>query len=177
MRYIRLGLMCGVLLLPNGSVHAESIWQDKNVDIEKRLNIAYRYLEKGKGQEVLSETETFIKDNPDSFDAYAVKTMVSLEMNKWDKAIESGKEMVRLKPNNFASRLGLGQAYGGKRLFDSAIPELNEAIKLSPQDPGAYYYLGLAYLESGQRDKAKEVERKLEKINSQAANELAVLLR
>src|SRR3990167_5040894 len=129
--YLRLILAVGFFLYLDGAVYAENIWQDKEANLEKRFNIALGYLDKGKGAQALSKTEEFIKTNPNSFDAYAVQTMVSLEMHVWDKAIESAKEMIRLKPDDFAAHLGLGQAYGGKGLFNDAIDELNEAIRIN----------------------------------------------
>ncbi len=176
-KHFELILTVGLFLCTGNIVYAESIWQDKGANFEKRVDIAHSYLKKGQGEKALSETEMVIKNNPDLFEAYAVKTMICLEMNKWDNAIESSKEMIRLAPDNFAAHLGLGQAYGGKRLFDDAIQEFKEAIRIKPDDPGAYYYLGFAYVENGQKDKAKEVHDRLKTINTEAAEALGKLIR
>jgi len=53
-----------------------------------------------------------------------------------------------------------GKAYLALNKYDAAIASLRRAIELQPEQPGAYYQLGVAYRKSGQLDRAaNEFER------------------
>ncbi len=51
-----------------------------------------------------------------------------------------------------------------KEEYDQAISDYNQAIKLNPQDSGAYNNRGLAYENTGQYDQAMKDYDKAEKL-------------
>jgi len=74
----------------------------------------------------------------------------------YQKAIESFKEAIRLKPDDVYVHFNLGLAYNNSGDYQKAIESFKEAIRLKPDDVYAHYNLGLAYSNSGDYQKAIE---------------------
>jgi tetratricopeptide (TPR) repeat protein len=49
----------------------------------------------------------------------------------------------------------IGWIYVKKNMASAALPHLESSVKKTPEDPIAHYHLGMAYLETGEVDKAK----------------------
>ena len=78
----------------------------------------------------------------------------------YQKAIESFKEAIRLKPDDVYVHFNLGLAYNNSGDYQKAIESFKEAIRLKPDDVYAHYNLGLAYSNSGDYQKAIESFKK-----------------
>jgi|GEM_PF-3213084 len=76
----------------------------------------------------------------------------------WDKAVESSRKAVALKPNNAAYRLQLGISLYEANKPKQAKEHLEETIKLQP-DEKAYWYLGRIYASEDEPKKAAEAWR------------------
>jgi tetratricopeptide (TPR) repeat protein/TolB-like protein len=79
---------------------------------------------------------------------------------RYDEAIASIQEAVRLEPNNAGAHASLGRAYWvGKGMIDEGIEELEHAISINPQ--GGYAYLQLVFLHTikGNYERAEAVAR------------------
>src|SRR5207253_10335601 len=61
--------------------------------------------------------------------------------------------------------------------FDDAITSYKEAARVQPNEPEAYYNLGLAYLEKGDRESAMVQARRLESIDAELNKKLLAELR
>lgn len=57
---------------------------------------------------------------------------------------------------SFEALLSNGQQLVNTQRYQQAIAVLEQAIRLNPDNPEAYYYLGDAYSKSGETEKAKE---------------------
>jgi tetratricopeptide (TPR) repeat protein len=75
---------------------------------------------------------------------------------EYDKAIESYKEAIELKPDDAAAYYNLGNAYNDLGEYAQAIESYKKAIKLKPDDVAAYYNLGNAYYNRSEYAKAIE---------------------
>ncbi len=51
----------------------------------------------------------------------------------------------------------IGQSYLLNKEYDKAIAKFSEALKINSHDPELYYYLGLAYEQSGRLEQAKDM--------------------
>ena len=56
--------------------------------------------------------------------------------------------------------------------FDEAITSYKDAARVQPNEPEAYYNLGLAYLEIGDRDSVVIQARRLESIDAELSKKL-----
>jgi serine/threonine protein kinase/tetratricopeptide (TPR) repeat protein len=80
---------------------------------------------------------------------------------RYDEAIESFQEALRLEPNNAGAHASLGRAYWiGKGMIDEGINELEHAIAINPQ--GGYAYLQLVFLHTilGNYQRAEAVAKR-----------------
>jgi Flp pilus assembly protein TadD len=63
---------------------------------------------------------------------------------------------LRLEPNAVDPLNSLGVLYAQQRRYDQAMPLLEKAVELSPNDAAAHLNLGGAYAEMGKMDRAEE---------------------
>ncbi len=64
----------------------------------------------------------------------------------------------------------IGQSYLMNKEYDKAIAKFSEALKINPHDPELYYYLGLAYEQSGRLEQAEQMYEKAVTINRGFSN-------
>ena len=86
-----------------------------------------------------------IKLNPKLSHAHQFLGGAYNTLGRYDEAIESISEAVRLEPNNAGARGSLARAYWiGKGMIEEAIVELERAVSINPQ--AGYSYLQLVFL-------------------------------
>jgi len=86
---------------------------------------------------------------------------------RYEEAVASFREAVRLKPDFFDAYANLANAYGKLKRFEEAIPIFEEAVRACPENAGLYSSLGLLYLNAGQGIKAVESLEKAAAIDPQ----------
>lgn len=64
----------------------------------------------------------------------------------------------------------IGQSYLLNKEYDKAIAKFTEALKINPHDPELYYYLGLAYEQSGRLEQAKTMYLRAVELNRGFSN-------
>lgn len=99
-----------------------------------------------------------IKLNPRLSHAHQFLGSAYINLGKYDEAIASLKEALKLEPNNANCHSGLARAYWiGKGMIEEAITEHEHAIAINPQ--GGYAYLQLAFLHAlrGNYERAETV--------------------
>ena len=70
------------------------------------------------------------------------------------------KQALEIQPNNPFCYIALGRALLGKGQVQEAVPELEAAAKIAPQDPQPHFYLEQAYRRlSRTADALKEKEQ------------------
>jgi tetratricopeptide (TPR) repeat protein len=77
-----------------------------------------------------------------------------LRTGQIDRAIEEYLESMRLKPDDYRTRVRLGSAFFCKQNYDEAIIHWSEAVRLMPDDHKTHALLGNAFLKQGNINKA-----------------------
>jgi len=71
---------------------------------------------------------------------------------------------VRAKPQSADGFNLLGYSYRNLKKYDESLVAYKQALRLDPRHRGAHEYIGMAYVEMGQIDKAREHLASLDKI-------------
>ncbi len=96
-------------------------------------------------QKALEIEQKAIELNPRLSHAHQWLGSAYTSLGRFDEAIESIREAIRLEPNNANAHASMARAYWiGKGQIDEAIVEFEHAIALNPQ--GGYSYLQLSFL-------------------------------
>ncbi|MFH1369440.1 MAG: tetratricopeptide repeat protein [Elusimicrobiota bacterium] len=66
---------------------------------------------------------------------------------KYDEAAEGLNRLISQKPEaeNLEARLSLGLVYYKMKRYDNALEEFGKSISISPDNPMAYYFMGMIY--------------------------------
>jgi len=155
-----LNVLRNIISMPNQSSDAKIKLKDVEKDLKNNKKI-----------DALDKLDIVINLEPNNYDILGLYVVICIGSGLWDRAINPAKKMVALKPDS-VSYLVLGQVHGGNGMFSEAIENLSKATELDPANVGAHLYLGAAYVETGQTDKAKEEYEKLKKLDWSAAAEL-----
>jgi tetratricopeptide (TPR) repeat protein len=95
----------------------------------------------------------------------------SIERNP-EKRFSILKEMARKYPKEKRVHYYLGSYYGGKRMYDQEIEELNKALELDPNYGSALNSIAYTYSDMGDYDKALEYFKKYASVSPGDANPL-----
>jgi membrane associated rhomboid family serine protease/TolA-binding protein len=93
-----------------------------------------------------------------------------LAESKTEQAIAELQAAVRQRPGYLPAHYELARAYWIKRDFASVEGELKRVIELKPKDEGAYFFLGMTYLEEKRPQPARESFAQLLRVNPNSAN-------
>jgi tetratricopeptide (TPR) repeat protein len=78
--------------------------------------------------------------------------------NQWDKAVKYYEKANSKNPNlELDTNILLLQVYTERKEFDKVQKKATECMEVFPSQPQFYYYLGLAYNQLTQFDKAKDI--------------------
>lgn len=91
---------------------------------------------------------------PASDDLRQARTLI--EKKDWPAAVELLATYTRTNPQNADSFNLLGYSYRHLKRYDESLAAYNKALALNPRHRGAHEYIGEAYIQLGQLDKAKE---------------------
>ncbi len=78
-----------------------------------------------------------------------------IEKKDWAGAAEQLAAYTRAHPNSADGFNLLGYSYRHLKRYDESLSAYNQALALNPKHRGAHEYIGEAYLQLGQIDKAK----------------------
>ena len=114
---------------------------------------------------LVKRAEMKLEKNPNDLRGWIAIAPAYERLGQLDKAVEAWRRAIALseKPDpDLYNAFGeaLVRAAGG-RLTEEAVRAFREARKLRPDDPMSRYYLAMADLQAGQREKAYEELRKL----------------
>ncbi|MCA3237093.1 MAG: tetratricopeptide repeat protein [Curvibacter sp.] len=95
-------------------------------------------------------------DTPDTPTQSDLSPAIKLIENKnWSDAISSLLVYTRANPNSADGFNLLGYSYRQLKRYDESFAAYNKALALDPKHRGAHEYIGEAYIQLGQLDKAK----------------------
>jgi tetratricopeptide (TPR) repeat protein len=79
---------------------------------------------------------------------------------EYDRAIESYKKAVEIKPDFHEAWYNMGNAYSDKKEYDGAIESYKKAVEIKPDFHEAWYNMGNAYSAKKEYDRAIESYKK-----------------
>jgi tetratricopeptide (TPR) repeat protein len=92
------------------------------------------------------------------------KAQTQIEQKDWPAAVARLEKYVKDNPTDPDGFNLLGYSLRQLKRYPEAIQNYKEALRLDPQHRGAHDYLGQAYVQLKELDKAKELLASLEKI-------------
>lgn len=151
--------------------------------IELKSNFARAYLSyanhlslTGRHEQAIAEIKKAREFDPLST---AVNTHVGYRLffaRRYDEAIEALKQTLELTKTYPLTHIVLGYVYAEKGMYREAISAYQEAINLGGDNPGTQIYLGVAYAKAGDRERAREILKRLQTSRSYVSpGELAIL--
>jgi adenylate cyclase len=122
--------------------------QYSNAYRRKALALTMLYRSYDRNPELLREAESLclktLELKPDRFDTYLPLAQIYTLQGNMEKAEATAMEFVRKDPENYYSHSSLGFFYANTAQYTKAIPALEEAIRLNPNDRVTLYNLVLA---------------------------------
>lgn len=112
------------------------------------------------GQIALAADEPPVREAPPDLS----KARQFIEKKDWSNAAETLVTFTRANPSNADGFNLLGYSYRHLKRYDESLAAYNKALTLDPKHRGAHEYIGEAYIQLGQLDKAKVHLDALDKI-------------
>jgi superkiller protein 3 len=139
----------------------EKSYMEISSDPEIWNNLGFAYAGRGEWNKAIEAYEKALSlDNrfAEAFfnlgDVYMTLGIEKRNMDLVKKSLENFKKATEADPQYPSPFFGLGRAYRITRNSVDAIANLKKAIALRPDFDAAYYYLGLTYLEKGEKPQA-----------------------
>jgi serine/threonine protein kinase/tetratricopeptide (TPR) repeat protein len=140
-------------------------------------NLGYLYLQQKRYADSAAMTEKALRFNGRDYIGWENLALAYSWLNRKDKAVAAREreltlleEMAKLKPQDANLQASLGVLYAKKNLPEQAIPRLQSALALAPDDPEVLINVGDGYEALGQRKLAIDfLEKGIRKGFSQAA--------
>jgi tetratricopeptide (TPR) repeat protein len=104
--------------------------------------------------EARREFEQELEIDPSNAGAEYVLAELARQAEQWDDAIKHFSRAAKLDSGFADAFLGLGSSLVSVKRFSEAIPPLETAVKLEPQNPTGHYQLGVAYSRAGRKQDA-----------------------
>lgn len=170
-----------VWLLAASSATGFAVLTDPSADEVRRA------LNQGRADDALGMLDTALQRNSNDAQALNLRCRVYFAERRWDAAIQSCEQAVKLDGGNSSYRLWLGRAYGEKadrvafftayRMAKQIRAEFEQAVNLDGKNIGALTDLGEYYIEApaflgGGYDKAEALAVRLDSLSPLDAMEM-----
>ena len=106
-----------------------------------------------------------------SEDPMLMQSKTLIAKNDWSAASAALEVFVKQNPQDADGFNLLGYSYRNLRRYDESFAAYRRALTLDPKHIGAHEYIGIAYVQSGQLDKAREHLAILDKLCSASCEE------
>lgn len=142
----------------------------KNPDDSRgSLGLAGLKRQQGKYEEAIDILQFAIQNNQTDAGLWHGVATVVAEQRGVDAAVTFYEESLRLDPNFSVAVSNLGMAYSAEGRFDEALPWMQKAAKMRPDDPDTHFNLSAALLGTGDLENGwQEYEWRLDKRRSEA---------
>jgi uncharacterized protein (AIM24 family) len=111
----------------------------------------------GKNEEARDELERAAHLRPGNLKAHNLLGLTLFKLGLFDRAIETYERLIQESPKDATLRINLGLVHLKAGQTGEAVAQLETAVDLVPDRPKALNYLGLAYAQARELDKAKRV--------------------
>jgi len=115
-------------------------------------------------EEAKKEMQQELEIDPSNAGAEYVLGALAKQNQQWDEAIQHFSRATKLDASFGDAFVGLGACLGSAKRFSEAIPPLENAVKLEPENPAPHYLLAIAYSRTGRKedgDKQFAIQRQL----------------
>jgi len=115
-------------------------------------------------EEAKKEMQQELEIDPSNAGAEYVLGALAQQNQQWDEAIQHFSRATNLDASFGDAFVGLGACLGSAKRFSEAIPPLENAVKLEPENPAPHYLLAIAYSRTGRKedgDKQFAIQRQL----------------
>src|SRR6059058_394107 len=113
-----------------------------------------------------------VKIDPQNAGAEYVLGELARQASEWTAAIDHFSRATKLDAGFAEAYLGLGSSLISEKRFAEAVPALQAAVRLQPQNPLSHYDLATALSRSGHKEDAERefaIHRKMQEANPPAA--------
>ena len=115
-----------------------------------------------------------------ALNAHSVRALIHYswqmgEAGRFEEALESGREAVRLDPLSPVAQTTVGQAYYLNQDFETATTEYQELVALDPADPSSHFFLAWSLEQRGEFELAIESHQRAIELSDNASLYLAGL--
>lgn len=117
--------------------------------------------ETGKTRELAARAYE-LRDRTSQRERFRIETSYYDSTGEIDKEIQVYSQWMQAYPNDATPRLELGAIDSDRQEFDRAVPELQEAQRIMPDDASVYVSLMHSYMSSGQLEEAKRTLQEAE---------------
>jgi Flp pilus assembly protein TadD len=131
-----------------------------------QLHLGYVLLNQKKYREAREWLERSAKSNTPAPEVFYYLGLVAQEQNDDAGAIALFEKAVQKLPSYSHARIALGSSYIKLRNYERARQELEEAVRLDPDEPKAHYNLALLYSRLKDPVRAQEQMRIIEKLKA-----------
>jgi tetratricopeptide (TPR) repeat protein len=97
------------------------------------------------------EFQQELEIDPSNAGAEYVLGEIAREAQQWDDAVKHFTRAAKLDSSFGDAYLGWGVALVSTKKFSEAVPPLEVAVKLEPENPAAHYNLAIAYTRTGRK--------------------------
>ena len=125
--------------------------------------------------ELANKLSNYIRRNPDAMAHYNLGNAYG-DSGKYQEAIESYKQALRIDPDYADAHFNLGYTYRKLGKYQEAIESYKQALRIDPGYADAHFNLGYAYRKLGKYQEALEQYKFLKNLDSKLANELFDML-
>jgi tetratricopeptide (TPR) repeat protein len=115
---------------------------------------AYRAAANNNPNEAFAQLDVYRNRNANDPKLFVAYGRVNLTLKRYDQALSSAGQAIRLDPNDPAAHLLAAEANVARRDFNNAVNNLQAADRLRPRDPDIAFTRGLAYYSIGNAQEA-----------------------
>ena len=106
-------------------------------------------------EQAKKEFQQELEIDPSNAGAEYVLGELAREAQQWDEAVQHFTRAAKLDSGFGDAYLGWGVALVSTKKFSEAVPPLEIAVKLEPQNPAAHYNLAIAYARTGRKQEGE----------------------
>lgn len=144
------------------------------------LRIAAYDVRMGRAEEAIQHLKLVLKLRPESYQAHYLLALIYSAQKKYSLASKEYETILKMasntNPENFEIHTYLAQLFYAQHKYPQAIEQVNQILQFQTKNVSALFLLGAIYLDSGDKEKAKENFRQalaLEPDHDESLNSLA----
>jgi len=146
------------LFPPYGTIKAIEVEGKPIAVVIKRENKldyeAFELANQGKFIEAIAKFNEYLRQNPNSEEAYHGLSVAYANIQQPDYAIQAASKALQFYPDYIPALESMGNAYYMKQMYVEATQALTRITEIKEAYPNAYYYLAFCYYNQGQIDLA-----------------------